>query len=530
MAANIRTYTNPIDGLTPTDKGISSSVDLGRHVERAYALAGSSIGNAVAGAGQVYDKIKTQQDISTGLAQKAQILDNLTTASDVAMNNADPNDHTAAEKWRSEQMEPLLDGWVSGFSTQESRLWATEQAGAIRQHLYEKTAADQTRNAGIAAVQNTHDTLRGLSNTALQDPSARDMALRSWDDGIEAQIKSNPFITPQQAAAMRGELRDAGRKEIAQSAFKGSALTNPTAAMQDLQDGKYNGVMDGTDQVQAFGFAMQIHHERLADQRSAEAMSKEQAKVQNDALLAGEYGKMFKPDGSTVIPPGANQRLVQLSTRPFMDPGAIKALGDAYKTAAENKINGTFQTTNTGVWANLAGRIGQPINAPTALTHAMVDQAYAAKQLSEHDWRFLHQAVETARADPSMTAAMTQMNQALERNKSLVTKSNLYSSVLDQSGDVQYDALHFDAFTKFQELQKQGISATEAARIMADPRDPRGIHAMLPHYMSDNKTGMQNLHLKVQQGGGASLAAPAPLTSSRKPGESAADFLKRTGG
>ncbi len=525
---NIREYTNPIDGLSPSDRGVQSSVDLGRHVERAYALAGNSLGNAVSATGQAYDKIKTQQDISAGLPQKAQILDNLTTASDVAMNAADPNDHTAAEKWRTEQMEPLLDGWVSGFSTQESRLWATEQAAAIRQHLTEKTSADQMRNAGVAAVQNVHDTLRGLSNTALQDPSARDMALRTWDDGIEAQIKSNPFISPEQAAQMRSSLREEGRKEIAVSAFKGSALTNPTAAMQDLQDGKYNGVLDGTEQVQMFGFATQIHHERLADQRSAEAMNKEQAKVQFDAQLSSTYATMFRPDGSTVLPPGGNTRLVQLSQMPFADPGAIKALGDAMKTATEAKINGTFQTTDNGVWAHLAANIGKPIGSPDALTHAQVDQAYAAHQLSEHDWRFLHQAVETQRNDPTTTAAMTAVNQALDRNKKLVTKSDLYSGTLDQSGDVQYDALHFDVFQKFQQLQAQGNTPTEAARILQDPRDPRGIHAMLPHYMTDNKAGMQALHLKVQQGGGASLAAPSPLTAPRKPGESADAYLART--
>ena len=526
---NIREYANPIDGLQPTDRGVQSSVELGRHVERAYAVAGNALGNAVTQTGAAYDKIKTQQDISQGLAQKAQILDNLTTASDVAMNQ-DPNDHTAAEKWRTEQMEPLLDSWVSGFSTQESRLWATEQAGQIRQHLYEKTAADQSRNAGVAAVQNFNDTLKGLSNTVLQDPSARDMALRSLDDGTEALIKTNPFITPQQAEQMRGEMREQGRTMIGESAFKGSALTNPTAAMQDLQDGKYNGVLNAEQQVRMFGFARQIHREALADQRSQMAMSKEQAKTQFDQQLSSTYATMFRPDGSTVLPPGGNTRLVQLSQMPFADPGAIKSLGDAMKTAAEAKINGTFQTTNNGVWSNLAGRIGQPVSSPNALTHAMVDQAYAAHQLSEHDWRFLHQAVETAKNDPATTAAMTQINQALERNKPLVTKSNLYSGVMDQGGDVQYDALHFDTFKRFQDLQQSGMSAKQAADVLVDPRNPQGIHSMLPGYMSNNKQGLQALHLKVQQGGGAALAAPAPLTSPRQPGESAADYLKRTGG
>jgi hypothetical protein len=531
--ANIREYTNPIDGLAPSDRGVQSSVELGRHVERVLAIGGNELGQGIATAGQAYDKIKTQQDISVGLPQKAQILDNLTTASDVAMNNADPNDHTAAEKWRTEQMEPLLDGWVSGFSTEESRLWATEQAAQIRQHLTEKTTADQSRNAGVAAVQNYHDTLRGLTNTVLQDPSdsARNIALHTLDAGTEALIASNPFITNEMAAKLR-EQSQADRKAIGEASFQGRALTNPIQAMQDLQDGKFEGVLDAEQQVRMFGFATQIHHEQLADQRSAEAMSKEQAKVQNDALLSSEYAKMFRPDGSTVIPPGANQRLVQLSQRPFMDPSAIKALGDAYKTAAENKINGTFQTTNNGVWTQLASRIGQPPSSPDALTHAMVDQAYAAHQLSEHDWRFLHQSVETQRSDPQTTAAMTQLNQALERNKALVVKSDIYGGTLDQTGQVRYDELHFDAFQRFQQLQASGMSATEAAKVMSDPRDPRGISSMLPHYMTDNKAGLAALKSKVGVGGAASLPqhTAAPLTTPRQPGESAADYLKRTGG
>lgn len=529
MASNIRQYDNPIDGLNATDRGVQSSVDLGRHVERAFSLAGNSLGNAVNAVGTAYDKIKTQQDISSGLAQKAQILDNLTTASDVAMNNADPNDHTVAEKWRTEEMEPLLDSWVSGFSTQESRLWATEQAGQIRQHLYEKTASDQSRNAGVAAVTNYSDTLKGLSNTVLQDPSALPMALRAHEEGTEALIKTNPFISNQEAAALR-EQAQKDRVTIGEAAFHGSALTNPLAAMKDLQDGKYEGVLGAEDQVRMFGFAQQIHREQLADARSSEAMQKEQAKVKVDAALSSTYASMFRPDGSTVLPPGGNTRLVQISQMPFADPGAIKALGDAMKTAAEAKINGTFQTTNNGVWNQLASRIGQPVGAPNALTHTMVDQAYATHQLSEHDWRFLHQAVESQKNDPQTTAAMTQLNQALERNKPLVTKSNLYSGVMDQGGDVQYDALHYDVYKKFQAFQAGGMSAKEAADALSDPRNPQGIHSMLPSYMSSNKQGLQALHLKVQQGGGASLAAPAPLTSARKAGESAADYLKRTGG
>jgi hypothetical protein len=530
---NIKQYENPIEGLRPDDRGTQSAVQKGRHIEAAFAQAGNAIGNAVSTTGAIYDRVKTQQDISTGLAQKAQILDNLTTASDVAMNKADPNDHAAAEKWREEQMEPLLQSWVTGFSTQESRMWAEEQAGQIRQHLFEKTAADQARNAGVAVVNNYRDTVTGLSNTALQDPSARDMALRTLDEGTEALIASNPNVTPQMAAQLRSELRDKGREEIAKGAFIGTARANPDAAMADLQAGKYNQILDATTQNQLFGFAESIKREARADQRAQTEMQLKAQKQDFDAKVAAMSSQMFAADGSIQIPPGFHQQLTLLGLHPGAGDGSsIRALGDAAARAVENANNHTFQMTNPSSFRDLAGRIGVPAGSAGELTHAMVDRAYASGQLSNTDYHFLKGAVETAKSDPMTHAAITQINQALERNKGLVTDSNLYAGKLNKAGDQQYDALHFDTFQRFQQLQAGGMSATQAAQVLTDPRDPRGIQANLAPYQLTNKQGLQALHGKISVGGSAgNVHAPTiPLTTPRKQGESAADYLKRTGG
>lgn len=526
---NIREFNNPIDGLKPDDRAAQSSVFAARHIEAEFAYAGNEIGKSIASVGGAYDKIKTQQDISQGLATSAQIQDNLTTAWDVTLKNADPNDHSVAEKFREEQINPLLDSWTSSFSTQEGRAWAENHAGALRQHFTEKTIADQALMAGEAAVQNMKTFTTGMSNTVLQDPTALNMALGTADMALEATIKADPNLSPAAVAALRGDHRDQMRQEIAKSAFIGTARTNPDAAMADLQSGKYSQLLDGTTQNQMFGFAETIKREARADQRAAFEMQKQAQKADFEAKASAISGQMFAADGSIVIPPNFHQNLVTLSLHPGADASAIRSMGDAAAKAVENANSRTFQTTNPQTWTALTSRIGAQDGTPGALTHAMVDQQYANGNLSNNDFHFLHQAVETAKADPATHAAMTELNEALTRVKPLVDKSNLYSGKLDQSGVALYDDLHFDTFQRFQQLQKSGMSAQDAVKVLTDPRDPRGIQANLSPYQTNNKAGLAAIHNRVSAGGGPTSVTAPNLTVARKPGESAAAYLARTG-
>lgn len=530
---NIREFNNPVDGLKPDDRAEQSDIFRARHTEAEFAYAGQAIGKSIAGVGGAYDKIKTQQDISQGLATSAQIQDNLTTAWDVTLKNADPNDHSVGEKFREEQINPLLDAWTSSFSTAEGRQWAEQHAGALRQHFLEKTAGDQSLMAGEAAVQNLQTFKTGMSNTVLQDPASLNMALGTTDRAIDAILGADPNLDAHTVATVRGQLRDQMRTEIAKSAFIGTARTNPDAAMADLQSGKYSQLIDGTEQNSLFGFAETIKREQRSDARAQTEMVRQQQGDDYKARVAALSAKMFDPSGALVIPQGFHQQLAMLSLHPgaVSDPGAIRSLGDAAAKAVENANTRTFQTTNSTTWHDLASRIGAPDGAPGSLSHAMVDQAYANGNLSNTDYHFLHTAVETAKADPQTKAAMTELNQALSRVKPLVDHSNLYSGKLDQSGVALFDDLHYDTFQRFQQLQAGGMSASDAVKTLTDPRDPRGIQANLSPYQTNNKAGLAAIHARVSAGGGpTTVAAPAGgLTAPRKAGESAADYLARTG-
>lgn len=527
----IREFNNPITGLEPNDRAVSSAVFRARHTEAEFAYAGQQIGGGIKDIGAAYDRIKTQQDISHGLATAADMQSNLTTAWDVTINNADPNDHSVAEKWREENLNPALDAWQQGFSTEEGRQWAAAHAGALRQHFFEKTAADQSIMAGQASVSNLNQFKIGMSNTVTKDPTALNQALGTVDAAIEATIQSTPGLDPRTTAELRGSLRDQWRKEIATSAVKSIALANPDEAMKRIAGGEYNQILDGTDQEALFGYAQELHRQADRDAKAQVEMTRQQQGDDFKAKVAALSASMFAPDGSLQIPPNFHQALTVLSTHPgaVSDPGAIRALGDAAAKAVENANTRTFQTTDPQTWRDLAGRIGAPPGSPNELTRTMVDREYANGNLSNTDYHFLHGAVESAKADPAANKAMTQLNQALTRVKPLVDHSNLYSGKLDQSGIALYDDLHYDTFQKYNQLIAGGKTPQQAVDILTDPRNPQGIQQNLSPYQTNNKAGLAAIHARVSAGGGPTNVAAPNLTAARKPGETAEQYLQRVG-
>jgi len=62
----------------------------------------------------------------------------------------DPNTPGVAEKWLAEKLEPMLDNFKQGFTTQKSQEWAEQFTSHLRNHFYTKTSADMASLAGQA--------------------------------------------------------------------------------------------------------------------------------------------------------------------------------------------------------------------------------------------------------------------------------------------------------------------------------------------------------------------------------------------
>jgi len=529
---NIREYTNPIEGLQIDNRGAQAAVNAGRAQAQSYQTIGSAIGDGIETLGGMWVKAKINEEMSNGLKTQAEIMDGINTAWQNAAKDADPNDPSTAAKFREEQLEPILQAWASTFTTEESKKWAEASVGQMRQHFFEKTAADQASLAGMGAVQNLTDTKTFASNMVMKDPTSLDIVKGMYDTAIEAAIQRNPNLTVAQQNQIRSELRDTARKEFTTAAFLGMARANPQAAQQALVAGFGATELDGTDRNHLYGIAESYRNAEEADVRAAHAAERQAQKDDFEAKTAAVSAQMWDPQtGGIRVPRNFGQTLVELSLHPSADAGAINALRNAGAAATQDAITGTYRHTDNATWTNLASKIGQPAGSPQALTVVEVDQAYAAGKLAVTDYRFLRQAAPAAGSGQAINnAAMARLNKALDQIKPLIAKSTMYS--IDQTGTANYQAFHFDTYQAFNRLVEAGSTPSQAVDILTDPRDPRGLQQRMAPYQVNNKSAMAAMRGRFSQEGGPTGPTSVPTpggVAPRLPNETPAQYLKRTG-
>ena len=528
---NIREYTNKISGLQPSDRGVQAAINAGRAEAQAVNAFGEAVGTGIKEAGTAWVKVKENEEVSLFLKTQAEAQAGLSTAWQNFAKTADPNDPTVAARFREEQLEPILQELTLGFQTEQGKKYAEASIAQMRQHFFEKTAADQASMAGFAAVKNLDDTQIALSNAVMADPTSLDLTLGVVDTAVEAVIARNPNLTVAQQSQLRLDLRNKMRTEVATSAFTGMARGNPDEAMKALAGGWGSAILDGTERNRLYGLAASYKDAQEQDARAAVATQKAAQKDDFEAKTATLSAAMWDPrTGTPRLPPNFGQTLVELSQHPGADAGAINALRNAAASAVQDEINGTYRFTDNATWTTLASRVGEPPGSPNALTTTQVDQAYAAGKLAAVDYRFLRQAVTPeGRGNAVANAAMSRLNKNLELIKPLIAKSTMYS--IDQTGTANYQAFFKDTYDAFNSLVAQGKTPSEAVDILTDPRDPRGLQQRMGPYQVGNKQAMQNMRSRFAAEGGPTgpTTVPAPGgVAPRQPGETAAQYLART--
>lgn len=219
---------------------------------------GRRVASTINELGDMAVKYEDHREISAGAATFAQMQFNLTQQWNETAKNSDPNDPSVAAKFREETVEPALDQFKAGFNTERSQQFAEQKADALRNHMFEKTAADQSTLAGIAVKKNINDQATSLSNTAITDPSAVPSLLAGVDHSIKEMVSSSPTLTPSDAARASVELSDATKKAIVHSGAVGAIQKsgNPEATADDWIK-KYPDYISGTDAKTLAGNARQ---------------------------------------------------------------------------------------------------------------------------------------------------------------------------------------------------------------------------------------------------------------------------------
>lgn len=526
---NIREFNNPIDGLQPNDRAVSSAIFRARHTEQEFAYAGNQIGSSIAQVGAAYDKVKTQQDISAGLPQKSEIWNNLTTAQNVAMKNADPNDHSAHDKFIEEQVKPILDQWQTGFSTEESRLWARNQADNLLQHFTERGAAIASENAGATAVGNVKNYITNLSNTVMQDPSSLNTALGSLDRDIDGLLAADPNLSPQAVNTLRNEIRENGRKTLVESAGLGLARSNPDAAQAALTSGQYKDILSGTESQTLFNRIESIKHAQFADARAAREFQrqdqKDAAQEKMTALYAEGIGK--GPNGSWAPPPGYAQRLLDIVQQhpQGVSMSEVHAAQNMVSTFTEDQASGRLVTSNPLIFNQFMSRLGTDPGQTGALTKTEIYQAAAARQLSNHDAQMLADATERVKNDPNERQLEKTLTAFFTSQKGFIQGTNGMPSAKSQ-----------ERFYEFQQSIRNAISSARSRGMTAPEVEQQLLNPASKDYLGrSNSPWMKYYHTGQWQGDAAvsnipghpANAATAPATPGERP--SLDDLAKANG-
>ena len=206
-------YTAPkaAEGIRPDNQGAEALAQAGHREDISYREAAEAIGGAVRFGADQYGKYAGMQEVSKLSAGGAALTANLTESWNQTANSADPNDPATADKWRTQTLEPAIEKFGGGVTTNAGRQYALHFADSLRDHFTVKTAADQSHIAGVAAQGNIRTMQNSLSDAAYADPTSMDHMIQTYKDGIDAQVQSHN-MDPEYCSVCEGEC-DRGRDQ-----------------------------------------------------------------------------------------------------------------------------------------------------------------------------------------------------------------------------------------------------------------------------------------------------------------------------
>ncbi|WP_407194396.1 hypothetical protein [Bradyrhizobium sp. STM 3566] len=406
---NIRSFDAPQGlGINPTETGINATAAAARRIGSsyreaadAYADLGSRIGSTIRDVGDIAVKYEDHREISAGAAKFAELQDNLTQEWNERAKTADPNDPSVAAKFREEVVEPALEKFSGAFNTENSQRFAEQKVEYLRNHMFQKTAADMSTLAGIAVRKNLADTTTSMTNTAITDPSSVPTLLSGLDHSISGVVGSSPTLSATDAARVTSEVSTEVKRKIVHAGAIGAIQksSDPERTAEDWIK-KYPDLIDGSEAKALAINARQQIRARNYDEQVERRRAKEAAQ-----------------DKSTEL---SNQYLIDVRSRDpriASDPTAVKILNDPNLTKQDknNLLNYVDRTlkpeTDTRISQQTFVGLLRDLRAPDADPDKVMQKAWDARlmdpgkagSLTEHDFNQFRQEV-VARKTPEGAA------------------------------------------------------------------------------------------------------------------------------
>jgi len=389
---NIPQYEQPRLGLEPTEIGIQATTQAayrGRalydQAASALAEAGQKIGSGIKAAGDAAVNYVDHQQINAGADHGASLFANLTDSWNQTAANADVHDPSVAKKWREEQLQPALDQFQQGFTTEKSQEWASKFANNMRQHMFEKTEATMSNLAADAVSVTVKNLGNKFSNTAMSDPTAVPAMLDAVDHSIDGIIGANPNLKGEAAGRVRLQVGEQIKEQIVKAGAFG-AITNsktPEAAAADFAQ-RYPQYINGMEERQLAHAATTQAKSNLASDKAATLYQKQIDTLNVDAARNKIWSDNVStdPNGAVTIKPDFFKQIMKIPAQYPNAPNSTDTARTLLDWGQQQQRQEQKVVTNPQTASGLDDRMFAPDN-PTS--HMDILKAEAAGKLSRQD-------------------------------------------------------------------------------------------------------------------------------------------------
>ena len=521
---NIRDYSAPQGiGLSPSETGVEAIAGAARRTGQFYNQGAESL-NEVAGlkndegrrvATTVTDGLEVAKDyedhreISAGTAAGTALMAQKLTDWNALIKKADPNDPSTAQKFLTENLEPALQQFQSGFNTEASQKYAEQFSDQLRRDMFHKTAADMSSMAGIAAVQNAHSIQNNLATAVAADPSSLDSALKMADHSVISLVDSSPTIDPETGAKVKGQVLQEMKENIVKSAVTGMITKNPDTDLSVIEQRYGEFLKPG--EVQQFQKAAQAQAKVNAyyDKQNA-LVAKQEAdlKVHKDATTTLTNNMTTDPvTGKLIIKPQFFKDALNIARA---NPDAPSAAATArtmidFGESQQNKEGKV--TSDPQVKQDLTDRMFDP-DHPTTRVDLM--KASAAGKLSDHDFTTMERLTTELESAP--------LKGPVWQSTAAAVKDSLIVSVPGVPGKDNVGLQNYSTF--MQTFVPQYLAKSRAGTLPPNALDTKDPTSMISQAMAPfRRSASDRMSDYVSQAGGIAAAPTERPAASRMVGD-----------
>lgn len=447
------------------------------------------------------EKAQDQSDISNLHAKMSQTHADLT----VEYHRQLQDGTLDADKF-NEYAQTKIDKVGETAKTRVGQNFFTSSAAELKGHFLEQAAMGQSELRGEQAKANYMQALTSSSSALMNDPSTFEFVNKQQQDGIDALVATSGL-----PATKAAELKVHSQSELAKSSVRGWIQLNPDEAKKQLGSGQWDNYVDGDAKKQLFGEADQairakeVENERLK-KAQREALEQEQKGTQNDFLQKMESGQLKSKD-------------ILNSNLDAFGSGSKEQFLQLMKRHNEEKIK-----TDSGTYINIWDKIHLPDGDPQKIVDENDLNKYLGRGLTLTDinaFRAEMQGKKTIQGQEENDLKKGVID--IARGK--LTRSNPLTGFKDPIGDENFQRWHAQFLSDFGEQKQKGKNAKE----LLNPSSPEYLGKNIDSYIRSNQQIIQDLVKTNKRPSAPAPGAPPVASEPRKAGESAADYLKRTG-